>query len=223
MNRIDEAMRLFFMAGRKPLALTNADYFDILEHIHDLPFKRKCEQKLLDICENNKGDLSFFTPEDYEVLKKCRYERNAYMKRQTLLQLILATDPTRRTTLEQKVAILSNQQQIDAYFTMHDTLDLLLRKNRTATAEKNAVKKADMVLNPEVKNDSIKDERKQRDRENYFLGAYVKKLLDSSDFHKNSKEIQRIAFLFSTVEPEKKPKHIEIYQEAKNDPRNPFD
>ena len=39
----------------------------------------------------------------------------------------------------------------------------------------------------------------------------------------NLKEIQRIAFLFSTVEPEKKPKHIEIYQEAKNDPRNPFD
>ena len=211
------------MAGRKPLALTNNDYFDILEHIHDLPFKRKCEQKLLDICENNKGDLSFFTPEDYEVLKKCRYERNAYMKRQTLLQLILATDPTRRTTLEQKVAILSNQQQIDAYFTMHDTLDLLLRKNRTATAEKNAVKKADMVLNPEVKNDSRKDERKQRDRENYFLGAYIKKLLDSSDFHKNLKEIQRIALLFTTIEPEKKPKHIEIYQEAKNDPRNPFD
>ena len=209
------------MAGRKPLALTNADYFDILEHIHDLPFKRKCEQKLLDICENNKGDLSFFTPEDYEVLKKCRYERNAYMKRQTLLQLILATDPTRRTTLEQKVAILSNQQQIDAYFTMHDTLDLLLRKNRTATAEKNAVKKADMALNPEVKNDSKKDERKQRDSENYFLGAYIKKLLDSSDFHKNLKEIQRIALLFTTIE--QKPKHIEIYQEAKSDPRNPFD
>ena len=212
------------MAGRKPLTLTNNDYFDILEHIYDLPFKRKCEQKLLDIREssNKKGDLSFFTPEDYEVLKKCRYERNAYMKRQTLLQLILATDSTKRTTTEQKVAVLSNQKQIDAYFTMHDTLGLLLRKNRTATAEKNAVKKADMVLNPEVKNDSIKDERKQRDRENYFLGAYVKKLLDSSDFHKNSKEIQRIAFLFSTVEPEKKPKHIEIYQEAKNDPRNPF-
>ena len=211
------------MAGRKPLALTNADYFDILEHIHDLPFKRKCEQKLLDICENNKGDLSFFTPEDYEVLKKCRYERNAYMKRQTLLQLILATDSTKRTTTEQKVAVLSNQKQIDAYFTMHDTLDLLLRKNRTVTAEKNAVKKMEAALNPEVKNDSKKDERKQRDRENYFLGAYIKKLLDSSDFHKNSKELQRIAFLFSTVEPEKKPKHIEIYQEAKNDPRNPFD
>jgi hypothetical protein len=28
------------------------------------------EQKLLDICENNKGDLSFFTPEDLS-LKKC--------------------------------------------------------------------------------------------------------------------------------------------------------
>ena len=146
------------MAGRKPLTLTNNDYFDILEHIYDLPFKRKCEQKLLDIREssNKKGDLSFFTPEDFEVLKKCRYERNAYMKRQTLLQLILATDSTKRTTTEQKVAVLSNQKQIDAYFTMHDTLGLLLRKNRTATAEKNAVKKADMALNPEVKNDSKK-------------------------------------------------------------------
>lgn len=211
------------MAGRKPLTLTNSDYFDILEHIHQLPFKRKCEQKLLDICENNKGDLSFFTPEDYEVLKKCRYERNAYMKRQTLLQLILATDPTRRTTLEQKVAILSNQKQIDAYFTMHDTLDLLLRKNRTATAEKIAVKKADMALNPEIKDDSKKDERKQRDRENYFLGAYIKKLLASSDFYKHENEIQRIARLFSTVEPDKKAQQVEIYREAKNDPRNPYD
>ena len=211
------------MAGRKPLALTNADYFDILEHIHDLPFKRKCEQKLLDICENNKGDLSFFTPEDYEVLKKCRYERNAYMKRQTLLQLILATDSTKRTTTEQKVAVLSNQKQIDAYFTMHDTLDLLLRKNRTVTAEKNAVKKMEAALNPEVKNDSKKDERKQRDRENYFLGAYIKKLLASSDFYKHENEIQRIARLFSTVEPDKKAQQVEIYREAKNDPRNPYD
>lgn len=211
------------MAGRKPLTLTNSDYFDILEHIHQLPFKRKCEQKLLDICENNKGDLSFFTPEDFEVLKKCRYERNALNKRKTLLQLILATDPTRSTTLEQKVAILSNQKQIDAYFTMHDTLDLLLRKNRTATAEKNAVKKADMALNPEVKNDSKKDERKQRDSENYFLGAYIKKLLASSDFYKHENEIQRIARLFSTVEPDRKSQQLEIYREAKNDPRNPFD
>ena len=145
------------------------------------------------------------------------------MKRQTLLQLILANDPSRRTKLEQKVAVLSNQEQIDAYFTMHDTLDLLLRKNRTVTAEKNAVKKADAALNPEIKDNSRKDERKQRDRENYFLGAYIKKLLASSDFYKHENEIQRIARLFSTVEPDRKPQHIEIYREAKNDPRNPFD
>ena len=211
------------MAGRKPLVLTNTDYFDVLRHINKLMFKRKCEQKLLDLYTvSSKKDIAQFTNDELEILKKCRHERNAYMKRQTLLQLILANDPSRRTKLEQKVAVLSNQEQIDAYFTMHDTLDLLLRKNRTVTAEKNAVKKADAALNPEIKDNSRKDERKQRDRENYFLGAYVKKLLDSSDFHKNSKEIQRIAFLFSTVEPEKKPKHIEIYQEAKNDPRNPF-
>ena len=210
------------MAGRKPLKLDDFDYTAVMSHIIKLPFLRKCEKKLYALFESGKQSTRAFTSEDFETLKKCRYEKNAFEKRQTLLQLILATDPTHRTTIEQKVAVLSNQKQIDAYFTMHDTLDLLLRKNRTVTAEKNAVKKMEAALNPEVKNDSKKDERKQRDRENYFLGAYIKKLLDSSDFHKNSKEIQRIAFLFSTVEPEKKPKHIEIYQEAKNDPRNPF-
>ncbi len=212
------------MAGRKPLVLTNTDYFDVLRHINKLMFKRKCEQKLLDIFSiSNKRDIAQFTNDELEILKKCRHERNAYMKRQTLLQLILANDPSRRNKLEQKVAVLSNQEQIDAYFTMHDTLNLLLRKNRTVTAEKNAVKKADAALNPEVKNDSRKDERKQRDRENYFLGAYIKKLLASSDFYKHDNEIQRIARLFSTVEPDRKPQHIEIYREAKSDPRNPYD
>lgn len=211
------------MAGRKPLTLTNLDYLAIVRHVNDLPFKRKCEAELLSIFDAEKHHISALTTNELAVLKKCRYERNAYMKRQTLLQLILANDPSRRTNLEQKVAVLSNQKQIDAYFTMHDTLDLLLRKNRTATAEKNAVKKADAALNPEVKKDSKKDERKQRDRENYFLGAYIKKLLASSDFYKHDNEIQRIARLFSTVEPDRKPQHIEIYREAKSDPRNPYD
>lgn len=212
------------MAGRKPLALTNADYFDVLKHINKLMFKRKCEQKLFDIFSiSKKREIAELTNDELEILKKCRHERNAYMKRQTLLQLILASDPYRRTTLEQKVAVLSNQEQIDAYFTMHDTLDLLLRKNRTATAEKNAVKKADAALNPGIKDNSKKDERKQRDSENYFLGAYIKKLLASSDFYKHENEIQRIARLFSTVEPDRKSQQLEIYREAKNDPRNPFD
>lgn len=212
------------MAGRKPLVLTNTDYFDVLRHINKLMFKRKCEQKLLDIFSiSNKRDIAQFTNDELEILKKCRHERNAYMKRQTLLQLILATDSTKRTTTEQKVAVLSNQKQIDAYFTMHDTLGLLLRKNRTATAEKNAVKKADMVLNPEVKNDSIKDERKQRDRENYFLGAYVKKLLESSNVSPNSPLIRRLAIIFDAAEPAKRTRYFDLYKEAASDPRNPFD
>ena len=211
------------MAGRKPLKLDDFDYTAVMSHIIKLPFLRKCEKKLYALFESGKQSTRAFTSEDFETLKKCRYEKNAFEKRQTLLQLILATDPTHRTTLEQKVAVLSNQEQIDAYFTMHDTLNLLLRKNRTVTAEKNAVKKADAALNPEVKNDSRKDERKQRDRENYFLGAYIKKLLASSDFYKHDNEIQRIARLFSTVEPDRKPQHIEIYREAKSDPRNPYD
>ena len=213
------------MAGRKPLKLDDFDYTAVMSHIIKLPFLRKCEKKLYALFESGKQSTRAFTSEDFETLKKCRYEKNAFEKRQTLLQLILATDPTHRTTLEQKVAVLSNQEQIDAYFTMHDTLDLLLRKTRTALAEKNAVKKVDAALSPkkENKDDSKKDERKQRDRENYFLGAYLRKFLDSSDFYKNELVIQRVGRLFDLAEPEKRDDHRAIYREAKNDPRNPFD
>lgn len=212
------------MAGRKPLTLTNLDYLAIVRHVNDLPFKRKCEQKLLSIFDAEKHHISALTTNELAVLKKCRYERNAYMKRQTLLQLILATDSTKRTTTEQKVAVLSNQKQIDAYFTMHDTLDILLRKKRTATAEKNAVKKADLALSPKKENedDSKKDERKQRDRENYFLGAYVKKLLESSNVSPNSALIRRLAIIFDTVDPSKRTRYFDLYNEANSDPRNPF-
>ena len=213
------------MAGRKPLKLDDFDYTAVMSHIIKLPFLRKCEKKLYTLFESGKQSTRAFTPEDFETLKKCRYEKNAFEKRQTLLQLILATDPTHRTTLEQIVAVLSNQEQIDAYFTMHDTLDLLLRKTRTALAEKNAVKKVDAALRPKKENedDSKKYERKQRDRENYFLGAYIRKFLNSSDFHKKENEIQRVARLFDLAEPEKREHHRELYREAKYDSRNPFD
>lgn len=211
------------MAGRKPLALTTTDYYDVLKHINKLMFKRKCEQKLLDVFSiSNKRDIAELTNDELETLKKCRYERNALFKRQTLLQLILATEPSTRTTIEQKVAILSNQEQVDAYFTMHDTLDLLLRKNRTATAEKNAIKKVNLALNPEAKGDLKKEERKQRDRENYFLGAYVKKMLESSNISSTSPPIRRLAIIFDTAEPSKRTRYSELYNEAKLDPRNPF-
>ena len=116
------------MAGRKPLKLDDFDYTAVMSHIIKLPFLRKCEKKLYALFESGKQSTRAFTSEDFETLKKCRYEKNAFEKRQTLLQLILATDPTHRTTLEQKVAVMSVQEHIDVYFAMHDTLDLLLRK-----------------------------------------------------------------------------------------------
>ena len=47
------------MAGRKPLVLTNTDYFDVLRHINKLMFKRKCEQKLLDIFSISKEKFEY--------------------------------------------------------------------------------------------------------------------------------------------------------------------
>ena len=62
----------------------------------------------------------------------------------------------------------------------------------------------DAALSPkkENKDDSKKDERKQRDRK-LFLGAYLRKFLDSSDFYKNELVIQRVGRLFDLAEPEK--------------------
>ena len=58
------------MAGRKPLTLTDSDYFELLRHIRQLPFKRKCEQKLTDLFEDEeKSSLTSFSADDYEVLK----------------------------------------------------------------------------------------------------------------------------------------------------------
>uniref|UniRef100_UPI001C3FB561 hypothetical protein n=1 Tax=Salmonella enterica TaxID=28901 RepID=UPI001C3FB561 len=93
-----------------------------------------------------------------------------------------------------------------------------------ATAEKNAVKKADLALSPKKENedDSKKDERKQRDRENYFLGAYVKKLLESSNVSPNSALLRRLAIIFDTVDPSKRTRYFDLYNEANSDPRNPF-
>ena len=115
------------MAGRKPLKLDDFDYTAVMSHIIKLPFKEVREEVVRPF-ESGKQSTRAFTSEDFETLKKCRYEKNAFEKRQTLLQLILATDPTHRTTLEQKVAVMSVQEHIDVYFAMHDTLDLLLRK-----------------------------------------------------------------------------------------------
>ena len=80
-----------------------------------------------------------------------------------------------------------------------------------------------MVLNPEVKDDS-KKMKENNVIERIIFRCVYQKLLASSDFYKHENEIQRIArFFFSTVEPDKKAQQVEIYREAKNDPRNPYD
>lgn len=211
------------MAGRKPLVLTNADFFGALKHIKTLQHWRKCEQDLVNIYTSGKRDISSFSSDDFSALKKVRYERNAYRKRQTLLQLILATDSTRRTTIEEKIALLSSCEHIDAYFAMHDMLSMLLRKNRTAAAEKNAVKKADTALNPKLKDDSKKEERKQRDRENYFLGAYVQRLIELSDEAENEDTLNAVTRVFvEATNCEKEQYFYKLEREASTDSRNPF-
>lgn len=209
------------MAGRKRLELTNFDISDLAHHIHKLPFLRKCEERFFEILAS-RPSIDKMTSADLAVLKKCRYERNAYERRQALLQLILATDSTQRTTVEQKIALLSSQKQIDAYFAMHDMLSMLLRKNRTNLAEKNALKKADDALSPAKDGDVKKSERKKRDHENYFMGAYIKKLLAIAKINEKDNEIQKVTRIFLHIDSENREKYVAIYTEAKNDPRNPF-
>ena len=96
-------------------------------------------------------------------------------------------------------------------------------KLRFIDEEKTKYSTENINLNPKIEKDERKDERKQRDSENYFLGAYVKKLLESSNVSPNSPLIRRLAIIFDAAEPAKRTRYFDLYKEAASDPRNPFD
>lgn len=180
------------MAGRQKLVLTLDDVKQLIKHIQELPFKRKIEQRFIDILPGKKSG-SDFSEADWLLIKKCRYEKNAYLKQMAALTKIQSQPMP--TKFEREILDLAKRSDIDAHFLKLDALKNYLQQQDQKKAElklRNEKKRIDAKLNKP--DPSLK---KQRDRENYYLGSMCKKLFDVTDFHANQpNDLKRLQQIF---------------------------
>ena len=164
------------MATKPRLVLTNEDMQNLISHVTKLPFKRKNDQRFLDLIAQ-KSSLRDFSDDDFKIVQRCRYERNAHQKKmQALAQIKHNPKPS---VLEKKILELAQKTDIDSYFLMLDSLKIYL--------DKNDLKLKEMKLNNQQKKREAKTStRKQNDHEKYYLGATVQKFLKSAK-HLNRK------------------------------------
>ena len=182
------------MAGRKALVLTLDDVKDVIRYIEDLPFKRKIQERFLVMVQGKKNMLDF-TAEDLDLVKKCRYEMNAHKKQIQALESIRA-QPT-HSSFEQDILGLAVKPDIDSYFLMLDALKTYLRKVDQKLAE---TKLKNDKRRMERKEDDAKSiARKQRDRENYFLGASLRKLLEVTEVFPNKDDLLKLCTVVNSA------------------------
>jgi len=178
--------------GRKALILTTDDIIELINHIKTLPFKRKVEQHLLDIFPGKKT-INDFSESERILINKCRYEKNAYLKKMTALEYIKSKDS--KTRIEQEILDLAQQTDIDSHFLKLDILKNYLQQKDQKKLEiklRNEKKRLEQKLmkpDPNIK--------KQRDRENYYLGAMCKKLFELTGFHSDQpNDLKRLEQIF---------------------------
>lgn len=227
------------MAGRKALVLTVADVQQVIRHIKQLPFKRKVEERFMEMLQGKKT-MNDFSETNLELVKKCRYEMNAHTKQMRALAEIKAQST--HTRFEKEILEFSNKPDIDSYFLMLESLKIYLKKVDQKQAE---IKIQNEKRRIERKQDDSKtNARKQRDRENYFLGSSLRKLFEKTGaFPETSDDFARLLnlialakhrnFLYKTQESlkldigmlnfsEEGRELIKMFDEMSNDPRNPF-
>lgn len=176
------------MVGRKALVLSGKDINLLIKHVQDLPFKRKIHERFLAMVQG-KRTMSDFSLEDLELVKKCRYEMNAHQKQMRVLQRI--KDQSSHSAFERDILDLSERKDIDSYFLMLDALKTCVRKVDQRQAE--AKLRNDKKRMERKQDDAKAIARKQRDRENYFLGAAFRKLLEATEvFPKKRNDVARL-------------------------------
>ena len=182
------------MAGRKALVLVAEDINSLTQYTRQLPFKRKVQQRYLDMIAKKKtmADLS---EDDLTLVKKCRYEMNAHQKQMAALASIKAQSSHSR--FEREILDLAARQDIDAYFLMLDGLKAYLKHRDQKKAEnnlRNDKQRMDQkLLNPQSQ------ARKQRDRENYFLGASLCKLMEVTGLFEGQHDVDKLFGLVATA------------------------
>lgn len=176
------------MAGRKALVLSVDDVKVLIQHVQKLPFKRKVDQRFIDMLQGKKT-MKDFSAADLELVKKCRYEMNAHLKQLAALSRIKAQSSW--SSFERDILDLSQRSDIDGYFLMLDALKMYVKKADQKQAE--AKLKNDKKRMERRQEDAKAIARKQRDRENYFLGATLRKLLEATEvFPKKRNDMERL-------------------------------
>lgn len=182
------------MAGRKKLQLTWNDLSQVFEHLEDLPFKRKIEAEFYTVAEvKSFGQLE---QKELEMLKKCRYEMNSYNKKMHALEKLKIQKS--HSSFEKEILELSEKKDIDSHFLLLESLTLFLKKADTKTAE-NKLKNIKKRLEDKTE-DSETSIRKQKDREKYFMGAFVLELLQKINLgHSDRADLQKVIDVFESA------------------------
>lgn len=176
------------MVGRKALVLSVDDVNAVTLHIKKLPFRRKIQERFA-LMIQDKRSMADFSAADLDLVKKCRYEMNAYHRQMEALARIKVQSA--HSSFERDILDLSLRTDIDGYFLMLDALKMYLRKADQKQAE--AKLKNDKKRIERKQDDSKAIARKQRDRENYFLGASLRKLLEATEvFPKKRNDVARL-------------------------------
>ena len=158
------------MATKPHLVLTNEDMQQLISHVINLPFKRKNDQRFLDLIAE-KSSLRDFSDADFKIVQRCRYERNAHQKKMQALAKIKHNP--KPSALEKQILELAQKPDIDSYFLMLDSLKIYL--------DKDDLKLKEMKLkNAQKKREAKPSTRKQNDHEKYYLGAIVQRFLKSA-------------------------------------------
>lgn len=227
------------MVGRKALVLSGKDVNLLIKHVQDLPFKRKIHERFLAMVQG-KRTMSDFSLEDLELVKKCRYEMNAHQKQMRVLQRI--KDQSSHSAFERDILDLSERKDIDSYFLMLDALKTCVRKVDQRQAE--AKLRNDKKRMERKQDDAKAIARKQRDRENYFLGASLRKLTEALGLFPQNDELYKLTSLiectrllralidkehidtprYEKILNQSSEGHVfaQLVQEILEDPRNPF-
>lgn len=183
------------MVGRPNLIVTPDELCELYKHIRTLPFHKKIELSFLREYEINPENLLI---QNMALVKKCRYEKNDFDKRMSYLNL-LKHNP-KPSKLEQSILELEklSMTNVDAYFTMHKSLDQLKRSAKNEFLEKNIAIEVQKTLDPSIPQQKL-ESRNQRNAELIFLGAAVKKLLAESTGYEGNNDIERIGIALKTA------------------------
>lgn len=196
------------MAGRPKKQISSDEInalFSDLSLLKESYFLRKKEAECLDMLSTN--DFNNLDETQLELIKKTSYLVSRTIKNLDLLQEIL--DKSNHNSTEKTIIQLSQQREIDSFFSMLDLLDAQRKKIDVKFAE-NKIKQRIATQAKE------KSPRKIADQKKYFIGDLCLKWMKST--YQNLNDDQVLDTLKTMIENEKLGSSArQIWTESKNE------